>query len=244
MQADTSIAGSIAAMAQKFPAPPPPPPKAKTPGDAGDNGMNLLDFGDDEPAEAPADKAPDPLGLLDQLTAPAPPAQAPAAAGTDDWAEFTGADSSSKAAGASGQAAGGGDWAPFTGAGKGDDWNAFRAPAAPATSASANAAFADPFTVGGGGGAAQDAWNAIRAPAAPGAFAGASPSGGTGTRQALPLDAFATPHVEPIPVGVTGGAVSQNAAAGQGAPQPSPAADSGFTMGKLPEKDPFADLLG
>lgn len=212
LQADNSIAGSIAAIAAKAPA---PPPKADAPACGG--GMNLLDFGDDEGATPATPASSDPMALLDQLSDPAPPkAAAPA---DDDWADFISTEPAEGGAGTTGQ----GDWAPFTGAAqpgaadKGDDWADFAS--APGAGA------ADPFGVPAG-----------RPAAASSGFSGAAPSAG---RQALPLDAFAAPIVEPIAVGTSSG-VDQPSQISVAAAAPIIAAVKNVEE----KKDPFADLLG
>lgn len=238
LQADTSIMGSIAAMAQKLPAPAASSSgPASASGAAADTGLNLLDFGDDEddtPA-APEQPAPvpseDPLAMLDELAAP-PPAAPPAAAasgGGDDWAPFAGAASAAASAGV-----GDDDWAAFVSSpGAAAVRGAVVAPVA-ASGAGDWDAFAEPVAVGGGAGAGASA--AFADPFAPAAPAAPAPAGGTGAgvRAPLPMDAFMTPAVEPIP------AVPVAAR-----PLPPPAmGGASDSKAALPEKDPFADLLG
>lgn len=218
MQADNSIAGSIAAIAAKAPA---PPPKAAA---ASDGGMNLLDFGDDE-VETPAPESSDPMALLDQLSEPAAPPKAAAGAADDDWADFTSTEPATTTGGAG--TAGQGDWAPFTGATQpdtGDEWADFAsAPGGAAPSATS----ADPFGMPSGPSTA--------APVAPSGFSGAVPS--TGGRQAFPLDAFAAPLVEPIHIESSSGV-------GEPPEASAPAAPVSAAVKNLAEKDPFADLFG
>lgn len=219
MQADNSIAGSIAVIAAKAPA---PAPKAAE----GDGGMNLLDFGDDEGTAPAAPASSDPMAMLDQLAEPV----APPTAGDDDWADFASTEPATAGTAAAGRvSADQGDWAPFTsaaqpGAGdKGDAWADFAsAPVGGAPGASS----ADPFGMPAGTSSA--------APGAPSGLAGAVPA--TGGRQALPLDAFAAPVVEPIPVATVPVACKP--------PEVSASAAAVTPVKNVAEKDPFADLLG
>lgn len=222
MQADNSIAGSIAAIAAKAPA---PPPKAASGGE--DGGMNLLDFGDDEDPAPAAPASSDPMPLLDQLSDPTPATEvAPAAADDDDWADFTSIDPAPAAAATSTgpSAASPGDWAPFSSASpatadKADDWADFAS--APGASQPGNSS-ADPFGT-----------PAVQASAPSAVSVGAVPS--TGARQALPMDAFAAPAVEPLPVQTT--PLSE--------PAPASSSPSAVPVKTTPpDKDPFADLLG
>ena len=223
LQADNSIAGSIAVIASKAPA---PAPKA-APAAADDGGLNLLDFGDDEPPAPAAPASSDPMALLDQLADPV--ALPTAAAGDDDWADFASTEPAAASTAAAGRVgADQGDWAPFASAAQtdagnnGDAWADFAsAPAVCAPSAGS----ADPFGVPAG--------NSAATPGAPSGLVGAVPS--TGGRQALPLDAFAAPAVEPIPV-ATSPVV--------GKPPEVSESVAPVAAVKVAEKDPFADLLG
>lgn len=228
LQADSSIAGSIAAMARSLPTPVAPPAASTSaaPSSTGadDTGMNLLDFGDDEttapapqqPAAANGAAAADPLAMLADVSAP----PAAAAGGGDDWAPFSDADGGGTAA------TGDDDWAAFVSSNgtapavaAAGDWDAF---AGAATGAA-----------GGGGGAFADPFAPAATPAAPAAVA--APFGGQkGSRAPLPMNAFMGPVVEPIPV------------ADPAAPSASTMSMATTTASKsaIPEKDPFADLLG
>jgi hypothetical protein len=190
--------------------------------------MNLLDFGDDDSATPAAPASSDPMALLDQLSAPAvPPKVAVAAVDNDDWADFTSTEPAALGTAAT-SGANTTDWAPFPSGAqprtvdKGDDWADFASAPGVGTS---SAGFADPFNMP----ASQRA-----AAAAPTGFVGTVPS--TGVRQALPLDAFVAPVVEPIPV-------PSSAAVGHPAESRAPASVPAAVKA-APEKDPFADLLG
>jgi hypothetical protein len=190
--------------------------------------MNLLDFGDDDSAEPAAAASPDPMALLDQLSVPeAPPRAAAGATDNDDWEDFASTEPAVQANVATGGASTT-EWEPFTGdaqqrkVDKGDDWADFTS--APGVGTAAGG-FEDPFSVSVGQTAGKPA---------PFGSVGAVPS--TGLRQALPLDAFAAPAIDPIPVA---SATTLGPSAEARVPSQVPAA-----VKAAPEKDPFADLLG